>query len=122
MPLFDNDIPKNYVLPSFPGGENAFHNHMYMHLKQAENQLGETIIGLAKYEAYIKFTLDKNGKIENVKQVKSSANFPKMDQKVIQLVKNMPDWTPYLEDQATKPISLGLIINYNSTTAHMKFD
>lgn len=122
MPLFDQDKPGDFVLPTFPGGENALHNHIFMQLKQAEREVGESIIGLASYETYISFTLDETGKIGNVKQVKSSANFPTMDQKVIEIVKQMPNWNPYLENQAPKPISLGLIVNYNSTTAHMKLD
>jgi hypothetical protein len=122
MPLFENSAPKNYVLPSYPGETNTLHNYICMKLKEAEKELGEHIIGLTKYETYISFTLDEAGKVGDVQLIKKDSNFPKMDQKMVEIVQSMAKWVPFQQDGVAIPIRLGLIVDYNSATANMKFD
>ncbi|QHT66663.1 hypothetical protein GXP67_08325 [Rhodocytophaga rosea] len=123
LPLFkEAKVPDNKILPVFPGGENALNNYFYTNLKQAEKELGEPIIGFANYESRVSFVLDENGKVQNIELVTDSPNFAKMDQKLIEMVKKMPDWVPYVEAELKKSLKVGLVISYNDNTAHLKFD
>lgn len=48
----------------------------------------------AQGKCYVKFVIDENGKISNVKVVRGVPNCPECDTEAIRVVKSMPEWIP----------------------------
>lgn len=73
-------------MPMFPGGEEAMQAWIADNLKFPEDAAKN------KGEVTVSFTVDKTGKVTDVKVIKSSD--PLLDKEAIRVVKSMPEWKP----------------------------
>jgi TonB family protein len=74
------------------------------------------------YEAYVSFQLLETGTISQVRIVKSTPGLPQMDVSVLELVRQMPDWSPGRQGDQAIPIGIGLHLKYNPSTINLITD
>ena len=74
--------------PEYPGGEKALYNYIIKNVKYPKSALDKGIEGTV----IVEFVVEKNGKISNVKAVKSVS--PELDAEAIRVVSKMPKWKP----------------------------
>ena len=79
---------KNKKNAEFIGGENALKHYIKTNLRYPEKAEKQNIQG----RVYVKFTVNRYGKIKNVKIVRSI--HPLIDNEALRLIKEMPDWQP----------------------------
>lgn len=83
--------------PEFPGGNAAMFKFIKERLKIEESDLGERI----QIKIFISFTINEQGKLEDIKVMKGISE--KVDNKVVQIFKEMPNWSPaYLYGKPTR--------------------
>lgn len=75
-------------LPVFPGGDQACANWVAKKLKYPPKCKKEKIEGFV----IVQFVVEKNGKISNVKAIKSP--HPELAKAAVRTVEKMPKWTP----------------------------
>ncbi len=75
-------------MPEFKGGNDSLQKFITTNLKYPKNaiQKGESRV------VYVKFIVEKDGKITNASVVKSQ--YPKLDAEALRLSKIMPLWKP----------------------------
>lgn len=82
--------------PEFPGGNAAMFKFIKERLIIEEGDLGERI----QIKIFISFTINEQGKLEDIKVMKGISE--KVDNKVVQIFKEMPNWSPaYLYGKPT---------------------
>lgn len=95
--LFPEDAPvesapefTNYeTIPAEPkGGQQAFHNYLYKHIRYPEHLKGRNMTG----KVFVSFEVDKTGKISNVKILKGFD--AKLEKEIIRVLENAPEWIP----------------------------
>ena len=94
---FEIDLPteeKNVMLvceqqPEFPGGMRALMDYLKKEIRYPKKCSASGIEG----RAFVRFIVDKNGKIKKVELFKSSGN-QLLDKEAIRVVKKMPRWNP----------------------------
>ncbi len=74
--------------PEYPGGEKALYNYIIKNVKYPKSTLDKGIEGTV----IVEFVVEKNGKISNVKAVKSVS--PELDAEAIRVISKMPKWKP----------------------------
>jgi hypothetical protein len=83
--------------PEFPGGNAAMFKFIKERLIIEESDLGERI----QIKIFISFTINEQGKLEDIKVMKGISE--KVDNKVVQIFKEMPNWSPaYLYGKPTR--------------------
>lgn len=83
--------------PEFPGGNAAMLKFIKERLIIEESDLGERI----QIKIFISFTINEQGKLEDIKVMKGISE--KVDNKVVQIFKEMPNWSPaYLYGKPTR--------------------
>ena len=93
------DIPENIIsangvyisaekMPEFKGGNDSLQKYITSNLKYPKTAIENEESGVI----YIKFIVEKDGKITNASIVKSLS--PKLDAEALRLVKKMPEWKP----------------------------
>ena len=76
-------------MPEFPGGEIALRKFIDGHVKYPEDiPIEEANIG----KIYIEFCVDKKGKVERTKVIRSV--HPKLDLEAMRVIKKLPRWIP----------------------------
>lgn len=78
------------VEAQFPGGYLRMMEYIQGHLVYP--QIGIEIGAQGK--CYVKFVVDENGAISNVKVVRGVPNCPECDKEALRVVKSMPAWVP----------------------------
>ena len=94
---FEIDLPaegKDVMLvceqqPEFPGGLRALIDYLKKEIRYPKKCSASGIEG----RAFVRFIVDKNGKIKKVELFKSSGN-QLLDKEAIRVVKKMPRWNP----------------------------
>lgn len=76
------------INPSFPGGDNGLLRYIKENLQYPTRDREDNTQG----KAYVRFVVEKNGSISNVKTL--SAPSTTMAMEAERLVRNMPKWTP----------------------------
>ena len=101
-------------MPQFPGGNVAFYDYLDKHvvlpdgfdkkayLKKHKNQFVPVSVG---------FTVDADGSIINVKVLE--ADNEALDQKAIEIVKNMPKWEPGSLDGSPIKVEYAIPVRFN---------
>ncbi|MBQ5533597.1 MAG: energy transducer TonB, partial [Bacteroidales bacterium] len=74
--------------PEYPGGEEAMYKFLSDNLVYPKAAREKGIQG----KVIVEFVVEKNGKISNVKAVKSVS--PELDAEAIRVVSKMPKWKP----------------------------
>jgi len=76
-------------MPEFPGGEIALRKFIAEHIKYPDDiPIEEANIG----KIYIEFCVDKKGKVERTKIIRSV--HPKLDLEALRVIKKLPRWIP----------------------------
>ena len=114
--------PKIDQAPSFPGGDQALNKYCLKYLQEGWQKAGLNTIRITGYEVYVSFQLSETGEVDQVKLVKSTPSLPEMDVKVLELVHQMPNWIPCLQDDKGIPIGIGLKLNYNPKAINLITD
>ena len=94
---------KELKLPSFPGGNVKLKEFLEKELK---NQY------IVRVKAALKISINEKGKIEKVKIQQISDTL--LSNKVILIIRNMPDWEPMIESNTKVNTSIGLMITLSS--------
>jgi len=84
------------VMPSFPGGMQEMMNFLLTNVQYPKEAEKKGIEG----RCTVRFIVEKNGSISNVKVVRSV--HPLLDAEAVRVVNSMPKWTPGKRDR--KPV------------------
>ncbi|MBO4373407.1 MAG: TonB family protein [Bacteroidales bacterium] len=91
------------VMPEFPGGDRAFFEYIQNNVNYPEEAKSKGIEGTT----YLKYIVNKEGKITNISIVKSSGN-DLLDQEAIKVIQAAPDFKPGLKDN--KPVDVPVAV------------
>lgn len=75
---------------TFPGGSGAFQEFMMRNLKYPTDAIDYGLQG----RCYLKFVIEKDGKVTNISVVRGVPDCPQCDKEGIRLLKSMPNWIP----------------------------
>ena len=88
----DDDFNKIWYFtekkPEFPGGETALKKYIANSIKYPLKAVNNDIQG----RVYVKFIVNKEGKIEQAKVMRSID--PLLDEEALRIINQMPDWKP----------------------------
>ena len=85
-------------MPDFPGGEGELYKYLQEHIKFPPLARESGITGTV----YIRFIVDKNGKISNVSLLRGIGGG--CDEEAIRVIKGMPDWKPGRQNGLAVPV------------------
>ena len=106
--LQTEDSLKNNIVAEFPGGKQELYKFILDRLV-VENDDFE---GNIRTKMHLKFTVEKSGKLKDFVVLKSISKV--IDEKIIEIFKQMPDWKPAykngkpIESSYTMPIQIEL--------------
>ncbi len=84
--------------PRFPGGTKMMMNYFEKNMRYPEPEKFKKIQG----QVSLKFEVDKNGKIKNIKVLNGVAGGPNLAKEAVRLIQNMPLWIP--ANKNAKPV------------------
>lgn len=91
-------------MPEFPGGVKALLDYVTSHVEYPAEAKNDTVM---RRTVYLKFVVDKVGKVKNVEVLRSSGNLV-FDNSAIKTVESMPEWKPGM--QSGKPVDVAIQI------------
>ncbi len=91
-------------MPEFPGGEKALIDYVTSHVEYPAEAKKDTVM---RRTVYLKFVVDKVGKVKDVEVLRSSGNLV-FDNSAIKTVESMPEWKPGM--QSGKPVDVAIQI------------
>src|SRR5262249_46566936 len=77
------------VMPAYPGGRNALEDYMNSHVEYPQPAIDNSSEGTVK----VQFVVNENGKVKDA-QVVGQKLGNGLDEEAINVVSNMPKWTP----------------------------
>ena len=77
------------VRPSYPGGQSALESYVNDHIQYPQTAIDDNSEGTAD----VKFVVDENGNVKDAQVVGNKTQNGLADQ-AVQVVSNMPKWTP----------------------------
>lgn len=92
-----NALSKLEVPAEFPGGSSAWNKYLGKHIQYPSSLKNTSITG----EVVVKFTVNTEGRVENVQLVKSL--HPDLDKEVIRVIQKSPRWKPAMQNQKKVP-------------------
>ncbi len=120
--LSKGETPQFDAMPSFPGGNAALNKYCQRHLQEAGRKAGLHSLRLTGYEAYVRFELSETGEIGQARMVKSTPSLTEMEVSVLEMVRQMPKWSPCRQGEKGIPIGIGLRLKYNPNTLELITD
>ncbi|WP_245553839.1 energy transducer TonB [Cytophaga aurantiaca] len=88
-----------YIMPAFPGGEQAKMKYIQNHIIYPKKAMREHIQGTV----YVSYVVTADGSIDDVKILKGKGVDELLDAEAIRCLKAMPTWTPgYIEGSPEK--------------------
>ncbi len=106
----DSPVFKYVQTPEFPGGEDSLIRYIKNRFEYPVNLKGTGIQGVV----YMAFSVDKKGKVKDVKVVRGlqPRHMSKsIDDSLIKILENMPNWTPGEKDGYEKTMTMSLPVN-----------
>ena len=91
-------------MPEYPGGEKALFDYVTSHVEYPAEAKNDTVM---RRTVYLKFVVDKVGKVKDVEVLRSSGNLV-FDNSAIKTVESMPEWKPGM--QSGKPVDVAIQI------------
>ena len=91
-------------MPEYPGGEKALIDYVTSHVEYPAEVKNDTVM---RRTVYLKFVVDKVGKVKDVEVLRSSGNLV-FDNSAIKTVESMPEWKPGM--QSGKPVDVAIQI------------
>jgi TonB family protein len=93
-------------MPEYPGGENALKMFIAKNIIYPKPAIEAGITG----KVYVSFTVNKNGKVENVQVIRGVA--PDLDAEAVRVVSAQPQWTPGKEKGEAVNVRFTVPINF----------
>src|SRR5690606_23955675 len=97
------------LAPSFKGGNEALAAFMSANLNYPELAKRQGVEGTV----ILAYTITKNGEITDIKVAKSVNK--ELDNEAVRLAKEMPQWTPAMQDGKAKDINYQLPVKFELT-------
>ncbi|QHT69560.1 hypothetical protein GXP67_24385 [Rhodocytophaga rosea] len=125
--MFEGMAPSESEIDSFPvypGGDEALEKYIYTHLKEESKGVGQSLLTLSTYRVVVHFQVDEKGNV-NTQMVRiwdSTPNMTQLDEKVKEMVRNMPAWSPCIIAKQATTQTIGLIINYDANKSQFDFE
>lgn len=94
------------LMPEFPGGQETFIDYLISNITYPESEKEEGLEGNVR----ISFTIDKSGQVTDTKVVKSLGK--KFDNNALEVIKNMPNWSPGEQNGKKVAVQMTLPISY----------
>ncbi len=91
-------------MPEYPGGVKALIDYVTSHVEYPAEAKDDTVM---RRTVYLKFVVDKVGKVKDVEVLRSSGNLV-FDNSAIKTVESMPEWKPGM--QSGKPVDVAIQI------------
>ena len=91
-------------MPEYPGGVKALIDYVTSHVEYPAEAKDDTVM---RRTVYLKFVVDKVGKVKDVEVLRSSGNLV-FDTSAIKTVESMPEWKPGM--QSGKPVDVAIQI------------
>jgi TonB family protein len=95
-------------MPEFKGGIDSLMSYIKRNLKYPEWEKENKIEG----RVFVNFVVDKNGKINDPKILRSVQGSKNFDNEAIRVITSMPDWTPGQQDGKNVDVQFNLPINF----------
>ncbi len=95
-------------MPEFPGGEKALLDYVTSHVEYPAEAKKDTVLSRT---AYLKFVVDKFGKVKNVEVIRSSGN-PLLDESGIKTIESLPDWKPGTQSGKAVDVAMQIPIQF----------
>ena len=99
------DVYESYAIqvkPAFPGGDEALMKYVAENTKYPKEALEKNIEGTV----YVRFVVNKNGKVENAKELRSVDPF--LEAEALRVVSSLPAWKPGMNKG--KPVNVWFIM------------
>lgn len=106
--LMDNNYTAVEDMPQFNGGMHTLREYLRVNVRYPEEARDKNITG----KAYVKFDVDKTGKVTNV-QITESAGNEYLDKEAIRVVESLPDWKPGIQDGEAVTVSFTIPIVFS---------
>ncbi|QHT70070.1 hypothetical protein GXP67_27200 [Rhodocytophaga rosea] len=124
--LFEGMGPSESEIDSFPvypGGDEALEEYLYTHLKEASKGVNQSLLTLSTYRAVVQFQVDEMGNVnkQRVRIRESTPDMAILDEKVKEMIKSMPQWSPCIIGNTATPQKVGLIITYDANKSQFDF-
>jgi protein TonB len=91
-------------MPEFPGGYNAIPSYISKNIVYPEKAKKEKIEG----RVFVNFIVEKDGKVSDVKVLRGIGGG--CDEEAMRVVREMPDWTPGMQDGQAVRVSYNVPI------------
>lgn len=95
-------------MPEFPGGVKALLDYVTSHVEYPAEAKNDTVM---RRTVYLKFVVDKVGKVKDVEVLRSSGN-PVFDNSAIKTVESMPEWKPGMQSGKTVDVAIQIPIQF----------
>ncbi len=77
-------------MPSFPGGDKGMHDFLAKNIRYPDAEKDNGLMG----NVYLTFTIERDGKITNIKEARGVKGAPGLTAEAIRVVSLMPNWIP----------------------------
>ena len=95
-------------MPEFPGGAKALLDYVSSHVEFPAEAKNDTVLSRT---TYLKFVVDKVGKVKNVEVIRSSGN-PLLDESGIKTIESLPDWKPGTQSGKAVDVAMQIPIQF----------
>lgn len=86
-------------MPEYPGGMTAMQNFIKTNVQYPKVMMEKGVEGIV----YIRFTVDTDGSLKDIKVLKGVKDFPEFDNEAKRLISIMPKWKPGKVNGVLKP-------------------
>ncbi len=98
-----------YQQASFPGGEVEMNKYISMNLIYPQSAINDHITG----KCYAKFKVNTTGKISDATIIRGVAGCPECDKEYLKVIKSMPNWIPFVNEEILYEAYFQLPIMFN---------
>lgn len=98
-----------YQLASFPGGDVEMNKYISMNLIYPQSAINDHITG----KCYARFKVNTTGKISDATIIRGVAGCPECDKEYLKVIKSMPNWIPFVNEEILYEAYFQLPIMFN---------
>ena len=106
----DKSIVTYYIEPSYPGGTKACNDYLQNFGKNTPDFWADSNYNK---KGYVQFIVEPDGSVSTISMLKSIS--PEADALAIELISQMPKWTPGYDKNGNIPCKVRLPIVFNRT-------
>jgi TonB family protein len=94
-----------YQQASYPGGEAEMNKYIAKNIKYPQDDI--------QGKCYLKFKVNPDGSISDVVVIRGIAGCPYCDKECIRVVKTMPNWIPFVDNEVFQEIFFSIPITFS---------